>query len=166
MRGMRCGCIIVAVCFLTPETPCKATGSFMRLLWDAQAGRISASSFADRVLLAQAGVQCVGGKRDEVLVEEVTTLLENTTHGKMRPKLDSGNPQREDEPQGGCADAREQGQVPIVATAAGNNHDQLGLGVGFDPSYGGFDGVGEWGVGLEHGTVTLAPARSGWAPGS
>ena len=48
-----------------PEAPCERMGSFMRLLWEARQGRIS-DSVVSRVLLAQAGVRCVGSERDEI----------------------------------------------------------------------------------------------------
>jgi hypothetical protein len=70
---------------MPPEAPCESKGSFIRLLWDCRQGRISAGDMGDRVLLAQAGVRCCGAPRDEVLVNEVARLYEETTRYKANP---------------------------------------------------------------------------------
>ena len=59
------------------ETPCESKGSFIRLLWDAQQGRLHPGEMSDRVLLAQAGVKCCGNPRDEILVRLVTDTFKD-----------------------------------------------------------------------------------------
>ncbi len=66
-----------------PDSPCERIGSLMRLFWDQRQGRVPPSSVADRIYLAQAGVDCLGGVRDEMIVEEVVELLKNTSKYKM-----------------------------------------------------------------------------------
>ncbi len=65
---------------MPPESPCEGKGSFVRLLWDCRQGRILPSELGDRILLAQAGVRCCGGPRDEVIVQEVTNVMTYLAH--------------------------------------------------------------------------------------
>ena len=47
----------------------------MRLLWDPTR-ELDPKTMEDLVLLEQAGVRCVGSKRDEELVDQVAAMLE------------------------------------------------------------------------------------------
>ena len=62
-----------------PDAPCESVGSVLRVLWDQRQGRAHTSFWSDRALLSAAGVRCVGGDRDEMLVEEVVELLKSTS---------------------------------------------------------------------------------------
>ena len=69
-----------------PEAPCERIGSLMRLFWEPRR-HIGPVEVEDLVLLAQAGVQCSGSSRDEVLVDLVAGLIEKTSQHKMRQGL-------------------------------------------------------------------------------
>ena len=55
----------------------------MRLAWDQREGKASPVYVADRVFLMQAGVKCLGGERDELVVRETCRLLQDTSKYKM-----------------------------------------------------------------------------------
>ena len=63
---------------IPPDTACESLGSWMKYSWNPRR-KITAANVADCVHLAQAGVQCVGADRDELLVREVARLLTATT---------------------------------------------------------------------------------------
>jgi hypothetical protein len=50
-------------------------GSFMRLLYDPRQGALFPAYVRDRVLLAQAGIKCIGCPRDEMIVRTVSDML-------------------------------------------------------------------------------------------
>jgi hypothetical protein len=58
-----------------PDSPCERMGSFMRLLYDPRQGALFPAYVRDRVLLAQAGVKCIGCPRDEMIVRTVSDML-------------------------------------------------------------------------------------------
>ena len=66
-----------------PDSPCERMGSYMRLAWDQREGKASPVYVADRVFLMQAGVKCLGGERDELVVRETCRLLQDTSKYKM-----------------------------------------------------------------------------------
>jgi hypothetical protein len=66
-----------------PDAPCESVGSILRLLWDQRQGSASTSFWRDRALLSAAGVRCMGGDRDEMIVEEVVTVLKLTSKYKV-----------------------------------------------------------------------------------
>jgi len=76
-----------------PDTSCEGTGSHLRLAWDTRQGQASPVYVSDRAFLMQAGVQCVGGERDELLVREVCRLLQITSKYKVSAgsKADAGS---------------------------------------------------------------------------
>lgn len=51
----------------------------MRLAWDQRQGRSSPVYVSDRLFLMQAGVACLGGDRDELIVRETCRLLQTTS---------------------------------------------------------------------------------------
>lgn len=59
-------------------------GSLMNLFWD-QRRAVTPVQLGDAVLLAQAHVACIGGKRDEMIVDEVVHILRETTRYKVKP---------------------------------------------------------------------------------
>jgi len=62
----------------SPDSCCEAIGAWMRYHWNPRK-HSTPQQVADGVFLAQAGVRCIGGQRDEVLVAEVTRLLQDTS---------------------------------------------------------------------------------------
>lgn len=58
-----------------PDSPCERMGSFMRLLYDPRQGALFPAYVRDRVLLAQAGIKCIGCPRDEMIVRTVSDML-------------------------------------------------------------------------------------------
>ncbi len=58
-----------------PESACERLGSRMSALWNPRQG-LGPGPLCDRVLLAQAHVQCLGGPRDEFIVSETARLLQ------------------------------------------------------------------------------------------
>ncbi len=56
----------------------------MSLLWDPWQG-LGPGPLSDRAFLAQAHVQCLGGSRDELIVEEVTRLLRSVRQRARAP---------------------------------------------------------------------------------
>ena len=62
---------------IPPDTACESLGSWMKYSWNPRRN-MTATNVADCVHLAQAGVQCVGADRDELLVREVARLLTAT----------------------------------------------------------------------------------------
>ena len=72
-----------------PDSACERAGSFMRLAWDQRSGQQSPVFVADRTLLMHAGVRCLGGERDEMIVREVVHLLKITAKynigGSLQP---------------------------------------------------------------------------------
>ena len=67
-----------------PDSCCESMGSLMRLLWSQRRAQISPAQLVDSVFLSQAAVACVGEPRDEMIVAEVTKLLQSTSRYKMR----------------------------------------------------------------------------------
>ena len=65
-----------------PEAPCERIGSLMRFVWEPRQ-HLGPVAVADRVYLSQAGVECVGSTRDEMLVDIIASLLESTSKYKM-----------------------------------------------------------------------------------
>ena len=61
-----------------PDGCCEAIGSWMRYQWNPRR-HSTPRQVADGVFLAQAGVRCIGGRRDEVLIAEVTRILQETS---------------------------------------------------------------------------------------
>ena len=59
---------------MAPDGCCEAIGSWMRYQWNPRQ-HSTPQQVADAVFLAQAGVRCIGGQRDEVLIAEVTQIL-------------------------------------------------------------------------------------------
>ena len=68
-----------------PDATCESIGSQIRWLWDQRMGSISPTVFADKVHLTSAGVSCLGGDRDETIVETILTMLETASHKKLTP---------------------------------------------------------------------------------
>ena len=68
-----------------PDAACESIGSQIRWLWDQRGGSISPTLFADKVHLAAAGVSCLGGDRDETIVECVLRMLEKGSLKKLTP---------------------------------------------------------------------------------
>ena len=66
-----------------PDTACEGIGSFLRLAWDQRQGQASPVYHCDRAYLMQAGVACLGGERDELIVREVCRLLQATSKYKV-----------------------------------------------------------------------------------
>ena len=66
-----------------PDTACEGVGSFLRLAWDQRRGMASPIYVSDRAFLMQAGVLCLGGDRDELVVREVCRLLQTTSKYKV-----------------------------------------------------------------------------------
>ena len=62
-----------------PDSPCERMGSYMRLAWDQRQGRASPVYVSDRLFLMQAGISCLGGDRDELIVRETCRLLQTTS---------------------------------------------------------------------------------------
>ena len=62
---------------MSPDASCEAIGSWMRYTWNPRR-HMTPTDVADAVFLAQAGVRCIGGQRDEFLVAEVAQLLQET----------------------------------------------------------------------------------------
>lgn len=62
-----------------PDSPCERMGSFMRVAWDQRQGRASPVYVSDRLFLMQAGIACLGGDRDELIVRETCRLLQTTS---------------------------------------------------------------------------------------
>jgi hypothetical protein len=71
-----------------PESCCERLGSILHIHWDASQG-LSPGPLMDRVHLTQAHVVCVGGGRDELLVQEVTHILVDRLGKKTRPEKKS-----------------------------------------------------------------------------
>ena len=63
---------------MAPDGCCEGIGSWMRYQWNPRK-HSTPRQVADGVFLAQAGVRCIGGQRDEVLVAEVARLLQDTS---------------------------------------------------------------------------------------
>lgn len=63
---------------MSPDAACESIGSWMRYKWNPRRG-MTPRDVADAVHLAQAGVRCIGGARDEALVTEVARLLRETS---------------------------------------------------------------------------------------
>jgi hypothetical protein len=57
----------------------------MRWLWDQRMSSISPTVFADKVHLTSAGVSCLGGDRDETIVETILHMLEKASLKKLTP---------------------------------------------------------------------------------
>ena len=57
------------------EASCEQTGSIVSHAWDKRKSHEAPGELMDAVFLRMANVTCVGGTRDEVLVEEVTDAL-------------------------------------------------------------------------------------------
>lgn len=66
-----------------PDACCESIGSLIRRHWDPERG-LSPSEVADGVFLAQAQVSCVGGARDESLVDAVVQTLAQTSQYRAR----------------------------------------------------------------------------------
>ena len=75
-----------------PDTACEGVGSYLRLAWDQQQGRQSPVYMSDRAFLMQARALCLGGERDELIVEAVCRLLQTTSKYKVSAgrKVDAG----------------------------------------------------------------------------
>ena len=65
-----------------PEAPCERIGSIMRFQWESRQ-KLGPVAVADRVFLSQAGVECLGSDRDEMLVEVVASLVETTSKNRV-----------------------------------------------------------------------------------
>ena len=63
---------------MSPDASCESIGSWMRYTWNPRR-HMTARDVADAVFLAQAGVRCIGGRRDEILVAEVARLMQETS---------------------------------------------------------------------------------------
>ncbi len=68
-----------------PDAACESIGSQIRWLWDQRVGSISPTVFADKVHLTSAGVSCLGGDRDETIVESILRMLETASQKKLTP---------------------------------------------------------------------------------
>ena len=68
-----------------PDAACESIGSQMRWLWDQRMSSISPTVFADKVHLTSAGVSCLGGDRDETIVETILRMLETASQKKLTP---------------------------------------------------------------------------------
>ena len=68
-----------------PDAACESIGSQMRWLWDQRMSSISPTVFADKVHLTSAGVSCLGGDRDETIVETILLMLEKASLKKLTP---------------------------------------------------------------------------------
>lgn len=66
-----------------PDACCESIGSLIRRHWDPERG-LSPAEVADGVFLAQAHVSCVGGPRDESLVDAVVQTLAQTSRYQAR----------------------------------------------------------------------------------
>ena len=66
------------------DSACERVGSLLRLFWEPRAGEASPSSLVDKVFLHQAGVDCLGSPRDEMLISEVARLLQDTSKYQMK----------------------------------------------------------------------------------
>jgi len=66
-----------------PDACCESIGSLIRRHWDPERG-LSPAEVADGVFLAQAHVSCVGGARDESLVDAVVQSLAQTSRYQAR----------------------------------------------------------------------------------
>ena len=73
-----------------PDAPCESVGIILRLLWDQRQGTAHTSFWRDRALLSAAGVRCVGGDRDEMIVEEVVAVLKLTSKYTVTGRSASG----------------------------------------------------------------------------
>jgi hypothetical protein len=73
-----------------PDAPCESVGSILRLLWDQRQGTAHTAFWRDRALLSSAGVRCVGGDRDEMIVEEVVEVLKLTSKYAVTGRSASG----------------------------------------------------------------------------
>ena len=71
---------------MAPDGCCEAIGSWMRYQWNPRK-HDTPQQVADGVFLAQAGVRCIGGQRDEVLIAEVTRILQETSSRKMQSAM-------------------------------------------------------------------------------
>ena len=62
-----------------PDPCCEAVGSVMRLQWDQRRSALSPEEFMGNVFLAQSRVACVGGVRDEMIVDFVAREIQRTS---------------------------------------------------------------------------------------
>lgn len=68
-----------------PDTACEGIGSQIRWLWDQRMGKVSPTVFADKLRLTSAGVSCLGGGRDETIIERILHMLETGASKKLTP---------------------------------------------------------------------------------
>ena len=64
-----------------PEAPCERIGSLLRLRWNPRRN-LGPVDMSDLVLLSQANVSCAGSARDELIIDEVVSLLQTTSKYK------------------------------------------------------------------------------------
>lgn len=62
-------------CFNSAESCCERWGSLMHGLWD-DSQNLEPSRLVDRLFLKEAQVECTGGDRDEWLISELVTVLQ------------------------------------------------------------------------------------------
>lgn len=68
-----------------PDVKCEGVGSTMRFLWNRRGGQVSPAYFSDCVMLCQAGVQCLGSARDDMIVQSTCIILKSILKNKMNP---------------------------------------------------------------------------------
>ena len=95
-----------------PDSPCERMGSLLRLLWDQRSSSAYPSYSTDRLLLAQAGVQCAGGARGEMIIEEVAALWRKMSK-RMVARAGVATAQVTDRHASLQASGRAQGSLPL-----------------------------------------------------